>query len=624
MDKKKAIKATKIGAIAAFVSAGITFLYVLIAVFSNADGYMEFWNDTSIFLDVIFIIICGFGMRRQSRAAAIAIFIYFIFSKIYLGFETGKMPGSGMALVVLYFYGRAIQGAFAYNKIQKEENPNYKSTPKWMYYVGIPVGVLMSIAIGFGIMQTAGVLPSAKVVTGSEMNSKDILLLTEKGIIHPNEKIEYFYSESLSSILKGGNILTDNRVVVYMQEEGNLQIYELPVQDIVSIELIKQGNYLNDSIYEVCSFQENAWIRLILSTEDQKDVAFVEALRKRAKKLSNINEVQQKEELEGCKPSEIYRNNNETVVLVRSYDESGNLIGFGSGFNIREDGVIVTNLHVVLSDSSYLDIKFPKHGTYEDVYVAGISPVLEDFIILKVDGKNLPSVNMSNRTEYDIGEEVVTIGNPKGLLNSLSEGVISGRRFDADYEYYQMTAPISHGSSGGAVFDQNGYLVGISTAILGEGQNLNFFLPIYRVNNAEIFDEILTIEQFNSLCRSRAEEYKKAGDKFLLSTDYKQANNNYEISLKYYDSDADAYYANSAAEYQLGLEDEALADLIAAATLYYLNGEKGKLLNVKRRAEEMSLSAEVVDMFDMQNMANILKDYKKGDGLEKQFTSKNT
>jgi len=490
MDNKKAIKATKNGAIAAFVSAGITFLYVFIAVFNNADGYMGFWNDTSMFFDVIFILICGFGMRRQSRAAAIAIFIYFIFSKIYIGIETGKMTSSGVAMVVLYFYGRAIQGAFAYHKIQKKENPNYKLAPKWMYYVGIPVGVLMSILMVFGMMATVGVVPSVTVVTGSEMNSKDILLLTEEGIIHQNDKIEFFYSDSYSSILKSGNILTDNRVVVYTQEEGSLQIYELPFQDIVSVELIKQGNYLNDSIYKVHSFQEDAWIRLILSTEDQKDVAFVEALRKRIKKPNN-NQVQQRDKLGSSKPSEIYRNNNEAVVLVRSYDKSGNLLGFGSGFNMREDGVIVTNRHVVMSGSLFLDIKFPKHGTYEDVYVAGISPVLEDYIILRVDGKNLPSVNMSNRTEYDIGEEVVTIGNPQGLLNSLSEGVVSGKRVDTDYEYYQMTAPISHGSSGGAVFDQNGYLVGISTAILGEGQNLNFFLPINRVNNAETFDPAL-------------------------------------------------------------------------------------------------------------------------------------
>ena len=623
MDKKKAIKATKHGAVAAFISAGVTFVFVLLAMFSNADGYMGHFNDPSIFFDVIFILICGFGVRRQSRVAAIAIFIYFIFAKIYIGFETGKIPSSGIALVVLYFYGRAIQGAFAYHKIQKEENPNYKSTPKWMYYAGIPTGVLMLALVGLAIMQSAGVLTSSKVVTGSEMNSKDLSLLTDKGIVHPSEKIEYFYSEGFSSILEGGNVLTDNRVVVYTQEEGDLQIYGLPIQDIVSIELIKQGNFLNDSIYEVRSFNKDAWLRLLLSTEGQGDVIFIEALREKTNKTNNISDVPHKEELATYKPSEIFKKSNESVVLIRVYDEKGNVISFGSGVCVHSNGTIITNFHVISSDSFYFDIKFQKHGVFEDVYISGMSPILEDYIVLKVGGKDLPSVDFSLRNEYEIGERVITIGNPEGLLNSISDGVVSGRRFYGDYEYYQMTAPISQGSSGGAVFDEQGNLVGISTAIHEEGQNLNFFLPVYRIyNNAEIFATVLTLEQFNSLCRNRAEEYKKTGDQFLLSKDYEQANNNYEISLKYYDSNADAYYANSTALYQLGLEDEALADLIGAALLYYHYDEKDKLLYVKRRAEEMSLPAEVVDVFDIQNMEKLLKGYNKDDDLRKLFRSK--
>ncbi len=327
--------------------------------------------------------------------------------------------------------------------------------------------------------------------------------------------------------------------------------------------------------------------------------------------------------LDKLSSKKIFNKSNESVVLIRVYDENGDVVSFGSGVCMSSNGAIITNFHVLNSDSTYFDIKFLRQGVFEDVDIAGISPICEDYIVLKVDGKDLPSVNMSTRNKYDVGEKIITIGNPEGLLNSISEGIISGRRFYGDYEYYQMTAPISHGSSGGAVFDEYGYLIGMSTAILEEGQNLNFFLPIYRIeNNAEIFDTVLTLEQFNSLCRSRAEEYKKTGDQYLLSKDYEQANNNYEISLKYYDSNADAYYANSTALYQLGLEDEALADLIGAALLYYHYDEKDKLLYVKRRAEEMSLPAEVVDVFDIQNMEKLLKGYNKDDDLRKLFRSK--
>jgi hypothetical protein len=239
-------------------------------------------------------------------------------------------------------------------------------------------------------------------------------------------------------------------------------------------------------------------------------------------------------------PEEIFNSNSEAVVLIRVYDKDGNLVSFGSGVNIHPEGKIITNLHVLGSDCFAYDIKFEKHGVYEEAYVTGISPILEDYIILNVDGKNLPSVSLSPRTEYETGENVFTIGNPKGLLNSLSDGLISGKRVYGALEYYQMTASISHGSSGGAVLDEHGLLIGISTAILEEGQNLNFFLPMHRIVNAEILDTGLTITQFNSLRKKRAMEYKEVADRLLLTKDYEQAITNYELSLKYYDSYAGA------------------------------------------------------------------------------------
>jgi hypothetical protein len=262
--------------------------------------------------------------------------------------------------------------------------------------------------------------------------------------------------------------------------------------------------------------------------------------------------------IEKLEPKEIFNKNNESVVLIRVYDENGNVVSFGSGVCVHPNGIIITNFHVLNSDSFYFDIKFQKHGVFEDAYVSGISPILEDYIVLRVDGKNLPSVNFSPRNEYEIGERIVTIGNPQGLLNSLSEGVVSGRRFDGDYELYQMTAPISRGSSGGAVFDEHGYLVGISTAIVEEGQNLNFFLPVYRVNNAEVFDTALTIVQFNSLCESRAKEYKKTGDQYLLSKGYEEAIKSYKHAIELKPEYANTYYNLGVAQGKLGLYENAI------------------------------------------------------------------
>ena len=193
-------------------------------------------------------------------------------------------------------------------------------------------------------------------------------------------------------------------------------------------------------------------------------------------------------------PSEIFEKNNEAGVLVRSYDGEGNLIGFGSGFNVHENGVIVTNLHVVLSGGSYLDIKFPKHGTYEDVYIAGFSDFSTDLAVLRIDGKNLPKVNISPSVPVKVGSRIYTISNPEGLLNTLSEGLVSAERIVENTIIYQITAPVSEGSSGGAVFNELGEVIGVATMIMKEGQNLNFAISIDEFGKIEKFEEYFTLK----------------------------------------------------------------------------------------------------------------------------------
>lgn len=314
-------------------------------------------------------------------------------------------------------------------------------------------------------------------------------------------------------------------------------------------------------------------------------------------------------------PEEIFNSNSEAVVLIRVYDKDGNMVSFGSGVNIHSEGKIITNLHVLISDCFDFDIKFQKHGVYEDVYITGISPILEDYIILKVNGKNLPSVKMSARTEYDTGEKVLTIGNPKGFLNSLSDGLISGKRTYGALEYYQMTASVSHGSSGGAVLDKHGYLVGISTAIIEEGQNLNFFIPIYIIDDAEIFDTDLTIEKFNSLRKDRAKEYKKTADKFLLSKDYEQAITDYEISLKYYDSYAGAQNINDLIDYYYNGGDLATYNASKSIAGDSLSFEEKSTVDTTTLASEKEAAINLVRNSNVKDLAANLRNSNDYEGV---------
>ncbi len=173
---------------------------------------------------------------------------------------------------------------------------------------------------------------------------------------------------------------------------------------------------------------------------------------------------------------EIAREISQAVVVIEALDERGSVIGQGSGFIVTPSGAIVSNLHVVQGAAS-ARIKLPNGDVYKTADIVEVDEV-KDIIILKIKGFKLPTVRLGDSDKAETGDAIAAISSPEGLTNSLSTGVISGvRRLDT-HRVFQLTAPISQGSSGGAVFNLNGEVIGIITYLLKSGQNINFAVPI--------------------------------------------------------------------------------------------------------------------------------------------------
>lgn len=286
MDKKEAVKATRNGAIAALISATFTVAIVLIAIASDSGGKLALWNDPWNFLDVILILGCAYGMYRKSRTAALLIFFYFIVSKIFIFMETQSFRGIGMALIFLYFYGKAAQGAFVYHKLEKAENPDYQAATKWTYILGVPFVLVATVLIAFAMMSITGITPSTRVQSAGEIKSDDIATLVNHGIVSSGDKVEYFYSQGLSSVLESGNILTDDRVILYFTDENaELQIYEIFVNEITDVSMETQGDSFSDSVYKISTENPERWLKLFLSVEQKGDRKFVEALQRKVSEL---------------------------------------------------------------------------------------------------------------------------------------------------------------------------------------------------------------------------------------------------------------------------------------------------------------------------------------------------
>ena len=161
-----------------------------------------------------------------------------------------------------------------------------------------------------------------------------------------------------------------------------------------------------------------------------------------------------------------------SVVMIGIVDRYEQVLGRGSGVVINKEGYILTNYHVVQGGVRYL-VKFEDdEQTYETTRVIKYHPEL-DLAIIKVE-RNCVPIEVYGGNQIVRGQKVVAIGSPLGFFNSISEGIISGFRETQDGSIdIQFTAPVSPGSSGGALLDLYGRLIGISTAVIIDGQNIN-------------------------------------------------------------------------------------------------------------------------------------------------------
>jgi hypothetical protein len=170
----------------------------------------------------------------------------------------------------------------------------------------------------------------------------------------------------------------------------------------------------------------------------------------------------------------IARNATPAVVTIRTFDTGGTPLGTGSGFFLPDQRV-VTNAHV-LSGAARAEVY-----DHENQLVGSVTHV--EALSESVDLAVLPRLPLApsslelERAIPEVGSRVVVIGAPRGLSNTVSEGIVSAVRDFEGRRLIQVTAPISQGSSGGPVLDLNGRVIGISVGLLRDGQNLNFAIP---------------------------------------------------------------------------------------------------------------------------------------------------
>jgi len=175
-------------------------------------------------------------------------------------------------------------------------------------------------------------------------------------------------------------------------------------------------------------------------------------------------------------PGVLYKQASPAVVLIEAIGSNGKVASSGSGLLVSADGKLLTNYHVI-AHAKQATVKLANGDAYDIVEVIAVDK-RKDIVLLKIPAVDLSAGKLGRSNAVEIGNTVYSIGSPMGLQNTLSQGLVSGIREMDGYRLFQISAPISHGSSGGPVFNTTGEVIGIAVLTIEGGQNLNFAIPI--------------------------------------------------------------------------------------------------------------------------------------------------
>ena len=220
----------------------------------------------------------------------------------------------------------------------------------------------------------------------------------------------------------------------------------------------------------------------------------------------------------------------------------------GTGFILDGRGIVATNLHVV-AGTSQIKVKLKDGSEYDVQQIAGVDPD-RDLALLQIAPKlALPTLALGDSDALSAGDQVIAIGNPLGVFDySVSNGLVSqirmlcskadvdkeaprrkallgkvektqedilelrAMRCPAELTLLQISAPISQGSSGGPLFNQFGEVVGVTTAIISAGQNINIAVPTNYLKPMIARPEAVTLEEFKAATKVLGEGNHKEDD----------------------------------------------------------------------------------------------------------------
>lgn len=361
--------------------------------------------------------------------------------------------------------------------------------------------------------------------------------------------------------------------------------------------------------------------------------------------------------------SEIFDKVTGSVVVIKSFDSDNNIICQGSGVVI-DDGLIVTDFRLHCGGGKIGVFQNNKLIDYPNIEAADFD---NGIMILKLNTQILKKIETGNSSNVITGEKIYTIGSPLGLENTITDGIISGIRNIDNKSLVQITAPVSPGSSGGAVVNSNGELIAISRYQNNSGQNLNFSVPVntalnfikeYYLNPDDTEAKLMLLKggfafisddytgaltlynEYIKRMPGSAIGYISRGLLYGEMAEYKKALDDFDKAIELEPSNDKSYITRGILNSFLGSSYRALEDFDMAVKLNGSNslGYKGRGLeyfiikDYKKALDDFSKSIEINNIdevsyyyrgivyFNINDFTNSINDFNKAVNLAPDFT----
>lgn len=166
--------------------------------------------------------------------------------------------------------------------------------------------------------------------------------------------------------------------------------------------------------------------------------------------------------------------------LLEVYDQYDTVIGTGSGFVAFDGGTLITNEHVIENAAYIVAYSDQYRSKYKLTELKAVNREMDIAILAFDENAQVTPLQVAADRELQRGQSVIAIGSPKGSINSVSNGMVSNIVYYSESvrDAIQFTAPISHGSSGGALFDEWGAVIGVCTSSRVDANSMFYAIPI--------------------------------------------------------------------------------------------------------------------------------------------------